>query len=172
MYRLLITGSRSVTDAEFVWMPLWQMVHKHESLLVVHGDCPTGADKFAQDWVDLPGQRWNLPTRPVGADGKLAVDHDYLAVAERHPAKWDLHGKVAGPIRNQAMVNLGADACFAFPTRESRGTTDCMARAWVADIDVYVFNTDTLGAFHKLSDKEGDHLARRHKVGQYAVPAR
>lgn len=53
------------------------------------------------------------------------------------PADWATLGNRAGPIRNQAMVDLGDYlACLAFPLGESRGTRDCMARAEAAGIPV------------------------------------
>lgn len=153
MFRLLITGSRYLKDCEFVWMPLWHMIHKHESMIVVHGDCPTGADKFAKDWVYLDGQQWNQ------SSPRSTVER--LVLAEAYPAQWNVRGKAAGPIRNQQMVNLGADSCFAFPTAESRGTYDCMARAFSAGIPVYEWSTTDLGRYHRITDDEGNALVER-----------
>jgi hypothetical protein len=53
---------------------------------------------------------------------------------EEHPAKWNTFGAAAGPIRNQIMVDLGADLCLGFPLPGSRGTYDCMERARKAGI--------------------------------------
>lgn len=58
---------------------------------------------------------------------------------ERHPAEWDKHGKAAGPIRNQKMVDLGATVCLAFPLPGSRGTAHCMSAARKASIPVWIF---------------------------------
>ena len=158
MFRLLVTGSRELPDAEFVWLPLWHMIHKHEAMIVVHGDCPYGgADLFAQQWVDLPGQQWNRRQR--GLKNGTAVER--LALAERHPADWKGLGKAAGPRRNQQMVTAGADACFAFPTATSRGTLDCMARAWNAGIPVWRFSDTELGRMHRITDEEGEELVKR-----------
>jgi hypothetical protein len=55
-------------------------------------------------------------------------------------ANWNQAGKRAGPERNQAMVDLGADLCLAFPVPGSVGTFDCAARAERAGITV-IFNT-------------------------------
>jgi len=40
---------------------------------------------------------------------------------DEHPARWDLHGRYAGPIRNREMGAV-ADALIAFPG--GRGTAD------------------------------------------------
>lgn len=136
--RILVTGSRDWTD----WTTLQEALYsrlldcsKHEEFVVVHGHCPSGADRMADNWA---------------AGAQLVHDNVY---AERHPADWERactgfcfhaprfkNGKpycpVAGHLRNQAMVDLGADVCLAFPLKDSRGTKDCMKRAEKADIPV------------------------------------
>lgn len=156
MHRLLITGSRDLPDAEIVWLPLFMAIHKHEQMIVVHGDAP-GADTFAHEWVELPGQQWNR--RPLTAHEKMhRVER--LVIEERHPADWTRLGKAAGPVRNQEMVDEGADAVFAFPMPHSKGTLDCMARAWVKGIPVYVWRHNLLGACDYLTETQGEQLAR------------
>ena len=50
-------------------------------------------------------------------------------------ALWTLHGKMAGPIRNQRMLDEGKpDFVVAFPG--GRGTTDMIKRSREAGIDV------------------------------------
>lgn len=114
-----MTGSRTWTDWWTIEVALREEALKSpvSSLpTVVHGACPTGADSLA----DFLAERMGLPV-------------------ERHPADWDTHGKSAGPIRNQQMVDLGADVCLAFPLPDSRGTRHCMAAAERAGIPVRVF---------------------------------
>ncbi|MBB4931818.1 hypothetical protein F4561_002638 [Lipingzhangella halophila] len=53
---------------------------------------------------------------------------------EEHPADWKQHGRAAGPIRNAAMVSLGADILIAFPG--GKGTADMTRRAQAAGIPV------------------------------------
>ena len=157
MHRLLITGGRDLVDAEIVWMPLFMAIHKHEQMIVVHGDAP-GADTFAHEWVELPGQQWNR--RPLTTYEKLHRT-ERLVIEERHPADWLRLGKAAGPLRNQEMVDIGADACFAFPTPASKGTLDCMARAWVKGIPVYVWHHRKIGQCNYLTEEQGEPLARQ-----------
>lgn len=43
-------------------------------------------------------------------------------------------------IRNQEMVDLGADLCIAYPLPEGSGTQDCIRRAVKAKIPTLVFD--------------------------------
>ena len=118
-YRILVTGSRNWTDVRTVYRALTdhsaEAIRQGRRVLVIAGDA-RGADALAAVW---------------------AVSH--AVGGESHPADWEKHGKAAGPIRNQEMVDLGADICLAFPLGESRGTRDCMRRAEEAGIPVYNF---------------------------------
>jgi hypothetical protein len=118
-YRILVTGSRDWTDVDQVWLGLGNAVgaiHRdaiHREIVIVHGDCPRGADAIADDW----GRK-------------------YGATIERHPANWQINGKRAGFIRNQKMVNLGADVVLAFIKNGSRGASHTAALAEQAGITV------------------------------------
>jgi hypothetical protein len=56
-----------------------------------------------------------------------------------HPADWS-KGRSAGPIRNSAMVKLGADIAVAChrDLAGSRGTRDCVRKCLKAGIPVYL----------------------------------
>lgn len=112
--RILVTGSRNHPDPHLIALAIMRHARPHETTVVVHGDCPTGADHHAS---------------------ALCADRPHLT-EERHPADWEKHGRKAGPLRNQRMVDLGADVCLAFPYGESRGTRDCARRAEMAGIPV------------------------------------
>jgi predicted Rossmann-fold nucleotide-binding protein len=72
----------------------------------------TGADHFAEEWAKLA-----RVSRSV-----------YLA-------DWNQHGKGAGPIRNQEMLDKGQPTLvIAFPG--GKGTADMIARARAAGIEV------------------------------------
>lgn len=88
---------------------------KGQPLTFVHG-CARGCDTLVDGIAEL-----------------------YRAVLERYPAEWDKYGKRAGPLRNAHMVSLGADICLAFPDPPSRGTADCIEKAWRAGIPVRVY---------------------------------
>lgn len=71
-----------------------------------------------------------------GAD-TLAVRYaeEFHIPLEKYPAEWDKHGKAAGPIRNQRMLDEGKpDLVIAFPGR--RGTADMVRRAKAAGVKV------------------------------------
>lgn len=120
--RVLLTGSRNWTDEDAVIDALVDQINEspHYSVVVIHGACPTGADAIADRFCEIN------------------ADNRYFSIeAKRFPADWSL-GKKAGPLRNQTMVDLGADVCLAFPLADSRGTRDCMRRAEAAGIPVIV----------------------------------
>ena len=116
-YRVLITGSRHWTDEQAIEAALLSATANRpgKSITVVHGGA-SGADRLAGRLAD----EWGMNV-------------------EVHPAEWDKHGKAAGPIRNQKMVDLGADVCLAFPMRGSRGTKHCMEAAHRAGIPVHMY---------------------------------
>jgi hypothetical protein len=129
-FRVLVTGSRSWPSQDQVWAALDSVLARAgKPVLVIHGACPQGADKFAAEWV------WanrRLPWPGVSQ--------------ERHPADWRHRG--SGLERNESMVALGADLCLAFiaPCRGRRcryasphgshGASHCAAVAEKAGIPV------------------------------------
>lgn len=157
MYRLLVTGPRDLQGAEVIWLPLWMLVHAKKSIIVEHGACPTGADLYAHEWIELPGQPWNREHR------NYEPKEQCLALEDPHPANWGKYGKAAGPIRNQEMVDVDPtpDACFAWPSPDCRGTLDCMARSWVKGIPVYIWHYLEPGRYRLMGEEEGEQLARR-----------
>lgn len=112
--RVLVTGSRDFMDKELMRKALsgLRRAWPDADILIMHGNA-AGADTFA-----------DLVARELGYR------------TEAHPALWGTHGKAAGPMRNQHMVDLGAELCLAFPVGKSVGTRDCMRRAAKAGIQV------------------------------------
>lgn len=74
------------------------------------GDCPTGVDKYIREY------NFNHQTYIAG---------------------WSRHGKAAGPMRNQAMID-DADALVAFPCPQSKGTWDAIRKATKKGIPVVI----------------------------------
>src|SRR6266851_576424 len=105
--RILVTGSREWTDWETIQRAL-QEAGDGDWNTLIHGDCSTGADSIADNFGCFCC--WEI---------------------ERYPADWAKYGKAAGPVRNQEMVDAGADICLAFfqPGAANRGTADCVSRA-------------------------------------------
>jgi hypothetical protein len=122
-YRVLVTGSRDWEDVDLLRHQLTLAWLQHPGpFVVVHGGCPTGADDLASDLVA------NMLEAEMGDVSE-----------EAHPADWKQHGRAAGPIRNQHMVNLGADLVLAFIRNGSRGASGCAALAEAAGIHVRRF---------------------------------
>lgn len=109
--RVLVTGSRDWDDRDYIWEALNGLP---KDSTIVHGDCPTGADKMADEWADCQ------------PDIKV----------ERYPADWRTYGRSAGPRRNKKMVDLGADVCHAFILNNSRGASGTAKLAEEAGIKV------------------------------------
>lgn len=121
-YRVLVTGSRTWTDAGVIdeQLDIANMTHRGR-LVVVHGDCPDGADHIAKRWAKRNG----VPDEP-------------------HAADWNgPHGKGAGFFRNQEMVDSRPDIVLSFNRMQSKGTEHCTSRAEVAGLKVLRFTDDT-----------------------------
>lgn len=115
--KVLCCGDRNWTDLPTI---LEALASLGEGAEIVHGAC-RGAD-------DLCG---------YAARQLRMLEH-------RHPADWAKHGRAAGPIRNQAMLDQHhISQVFAFHDNlvTSKGTSDMVRRARAAGIPVRVFTT-------------------------------
>jgi len=128
--RVLITASRDWNDVAAIEDALDAVVDEWGVFLLVQGDCETGGDAIGKAWAIRNG----YPHEDVPADWDRPCDADCY-----HPVAWrngKPYCKVAGHIRNQEMVDRGADACLGFPLGKSPGARDCMRRAKKAGIEV------------------------------------
>lgn len=107
--RIIVTGGRNYTDRATIGRVL--AGYRDQAPTLIHGACRTGVDEWA-DFLARYVLEWRV---------------------EPYPADWRL-GRRAGPLRNQAMVDSGADLVIAFPG--GRGTADCVRRAKAAGIPV------------------------------------
>jgi hypothetical protein len=114
---VLVCGSRTWTDRAIIDRVICGL---ERDTIIVHGGA-TGADALADDAALL----WGL-TRRV------------------YPADWSTHGRAAGPIRNQRMLDLEEPVrVIAFRmTGESRGTDDMIRRAEAAGIPVEIISPE------------------------------
>lgn len=114
--RVLVCGSRDWTDIRPIRTVLCGLVHRFGyPFTVVHG-AARGADHLA---------------------GVAAFGEDMTI--EEFPADWTQHGRSAGFIRNQQMIDTGPDVVWAFKTTpESVGTNHTISLAKAAGIPVYV----------------------------------
>jgi len=96
-----------------------------------------------QDAFDLlgPGKHRIIQGGASGADNmskNLATSRGIEVIT--YDADWKKHGRAAGPIRNQKMLEQGnPDEVFAFWDGKSRGTLDMISRAVKGGIPVRIF---------------------------------
>jgi hypothetical protein len=102
--KLLVCGGREFDDEAAVGVALDSLHSKHGLTHLIHGGAQ-GADAIASWW----------------AAGSRDVQEVIC------PAKWDVLGKAAGPIRNRAMAELAPDLVLAF--KGGRGTESMVKTA-------------------------------------------
>lgn len=121
--RVLVCGGRDYADRNAVFKALDELAGDITAdtplgtveMTVIHGGCPTGADKFADEYAVV---NW-------------CQLHEFKA-------DWEKHGKAAGPIRNQRMLDEGKpDIVLAF--KGGKGTEDMVRRARRAKVPVKEF---------------------------------
>lgn len=111
MTRVLVCGGRDYQDRERLFVVLDEH-HARQPITVLIEGGADGADRFASMW---------------------AFEHEIDS--DTFFAKWKVHGRAAGPIRNQRMIDEGRpDVVIAFPG--GRGTADMMKRARAAGVEV------------------------------------
>jgi predicted Rossmann-fold nucleotide-binding protein len=111
--RVLVCGGRDYDDMLAVFNELQRLREKHGPLTIIQGGA-TGADRLARQWC-------------MFQKGKAHMINE--------PANWQQHGRAAGPIRNQLMIDEHKpDLVVAFPG--GRGTADMIRRAKAAGIEV------------------------------------
>lgn len=133
--RILITGSREFRSLSAVRTAMLEVTAGQRGPhLLVHGNA-RGADQIAAvvakrlGWqVESHPADWNGPCRESCAPGHRQTRRD--RGSEYCPA--------AGHLRNQAMVDLGADVVVAFfkEGAANAGTHDCVRRARSAGLTV------------------------------------
>jgi hypothetical protein len=116
--RVLVCGSRSYDKCDWPLHAVLDWVRQADHLTVIHGAARGVDSQF----------------------GELAAIRGANVI--EYPADWNKHGKSAGPIRNQQMLDEGKpDVVIAFidkPLRLSHGTSDMVARAKKAGVMTYV----------------------------------
>lgn len=93
--------------------------------------------EFGADVVWISGMARGADKLPFGAR------HSLEEKIQEFPADWKTHGKAAGFIRNQQMLDEGKpDLVVAFPG--GRGTADMISRAKKAGVKVIEVKYDTI----------------------------
>jgi hypothetical protein len=111
--RVLVCGGRNYDDEDHVWNAMLglEMVFDKRIETVIQGGA-NGADAGGKRWAKIHNREC------------LAFIPD-----------WNKHGKPAGPIRNQEMLDVGRpDLVIAFPG--GRGTRDMVSKAKAAGVFV------------------------------------
>jgi len=109
--RILVCGGRNYDNYMSVFLVLKELSMESESLYIIDGGA-SGADEHARNF---------------------RIFNEYSGKTFR--ANWKKHGKVAGPIRNQQMLDEGKpDLVIAFPG--GTGTSDMVRRARNAGVEV------------------------------------
>lgn len=120
--RVLVCGSRSWANYTEIYQALKGLVvmrhleNPPDRITVVHG-AARGADNLA----DQAAEALNCPREP-------------------YPAEWDKHGRAAGPIRNEQMLDTGVDLVLAFSTAwpPTPGTANMIKIATEAKVPVVI----------------------------------
>ncbi len=135
LYAVVVTGARDWADEELVHRVLQDELGAAceaaepyiRKFVLIHGDCPTGADSHADNW-----------SRQILAGAVECIPM---------PAQWDEHGKAGGPIRNNQMAVVArclsdcgwTVTCHAFGLAQSKGgTKDCVKALEARDFDVTI----------------------------------
>lgn len=115
MTRVLVCGGREYDEWECFANTMFEFFHPRvtgKELVVIHGDAK-GADFMARIW---------------------AIDNKVKEL--RFTSDWKTHGKKAGSLRNQLMLEEGMpDIVLAFPG--GVGTADMVRRAKRAGVEVW-----------------------------------
>jgi len=136
--RILITGSRKWHDIKTISDALKEVAATdRKAALRVEEYVTNGAP------ISTPPDLSHITVVHGGADGADVLAGELASIlgmsVEAHPAQWDIYGRGAGPLRNQAMVDKGADICLAFVVPHSKGTYDCIKRAKKAGIPTQIY---------------------------------
>jgi YspA, cpYpsA-related SLOG family len=108
--RVLVTGGRDFSDRTLLFEALDRLHAAHGFTVLIHGDA-NGADRLSGEWATARG-----------------------VSVEAHPADWKRHGRAAGPIRNQMMLEEKPELVVAFPG--GKGTADMVSKARQAGLEV------------------------------------
>jgi hypothetical protein len=120
--RVLVTGAREWKNEQ----KIRNAFRDHTRVLdtLIHGGAK-GADQMADRvWRELCGDIWDIQI-------------------EVHRPDWDLHGRKAGFVRNQYMVDLGVDLVLAFALAWESGTGHCARYARRRQVPVVDYGVDT-----------------------------
>jgi YspA, cpYpsA-related SLOG family len=113
--KVLVCGGRDFEDWSLLSAEMTRVQGEHKIEAIIHGGA-RGADAMAGEFANTNNIREMM-----------------------FEADWEKHGRKAGPMRNQQMIDEGKpDLVVAFPG--GRGTADMVRRARMAGIKVVEIN--------------------------------
>jgi hypothetical protein len=112
--KLIIAGSRDFNNYNLLVNVCSKIKTNIKDIELVSGSCPSGADSLGEKWA----KKNNIPIK-------------------RFPAKWNLYGKKAGPLRNGEMARY-ADCLLAFWDGKSAGTKNMIELAEFNNLKIKV----------------------------------
>ena len=113
--RVAVVGGREFTDKDYMFHALDVFRDKYGIGHIVSGGAK-GADTLAESYAKSRCIPYTV-----------------------YPADWDKNGKIAGYMRNELIVK-DSEIVLAFPTKNSKGTWDTIARAEKYEIRVFVLD--------------------------------
>lgn len=162
-YRVMITGSREITDASLIRSALSEARARalDRPMVIVHG-CARGADSIASKlaevsdnaqaepwpalWRRAPQDLFPNNNGPAGhSNPKLPPYYRDEALYQQDNAKWSPdYDRAAGFARNEAMLESGIDEVLAFlkSGAANRGTKGAINAAKRMGLTVYIFEQE------------------------------
>ena len=110
MRKVIVAGTRYYEDRDTLYKILDSIIRPGD--IIVSGKCPTGADKFGEDYAEENGHE-----------------------IDPYPADWDKYGLAAGPIRNEQMASVANIAIVAW-NGKSKGTRNLIKHCRSYDVPV------------------------------------
>lgn len=138
--RVLITGSRRFSARPVLFKALFEQLElSPDGIVIVNGMNRSGADALAHQFYQVFSQV-GVEEEPHLADWDRACDTDCFHGLRMRYGK--AYCPRAGFLRNQEMVDAGADIGLALPLHESPGTWDCIKRAKAALIPLLIYDSE------------------------------
>lgn len=134
-----LTGSRKWPDVPLLEDTLFLIWHDaleigYDGIELIHGDAHDGADAMGDAWAIANG----VPRRRRPADWEGPCGPECQPGHRRPKRNGRTYCPLAGPRRNQRMVDERPALFVGASYRNSSGTADCLRRARQASIPTWV----------------------------------
>ena len=134
--RIVMFGSREWDKVHIIHKEIDRLLNNHgDNLVIIHGDA-RGADSIVRHYAE-----------------KCGITHECYCAAKRqwkpgksetmhHVSDWNKDGKVAGLLRNQAMIDQGKPVGAVAFDLGTRGTADMTGRCKQAGLPILEYRDD------------------------------